>query len=155
MIQIRIITVGSLKESYWKQAEAEYLKRLSPYARITFVEKKEQPFRSPQERDAVQKKEATAILQQIKPNEIVIALHERGKEMDSISLSKLLYAESQQGACITFVIGGPLGLHPSILSRANKQLSLSQLTFPHQMVRTILLEQLYRSVMIQKGKYHY
>ena len=75
--------------------------------------------------------------------------------MLSTDLAKTLEQKSQQGSRLTFIIGGPLGLHESVLEKADVQLSLSQLTFPHQMVRTILLEQLYRSVMIGKGKYHY
>jgi len=108
-----------------------------------------------QEREEIQKKEAEKILNQLGANDVIIALHERGKEMLSTDLAKILEQKSQQGNRLTFIIGGPLGLHESVLEKANIQLSLSQLTFPHQMVRTILLEQLYRSVMIGKGKYHY
>lgn len=155
MYNIHIITLGKLKEDYWKQAEAEYLKRLSPYAKIDMTELKEEAFNSEHEREEIQKKEAEKILKAIAPGDIVIALHERGKEMLSTELATTLEQKSQQGARLTFIIGGPLGLHESILAKADIQLSLSQLTFPHQMVRTILLEQLYRSVMIGKGKYHY
>ena len=155
MLNIKLIVLGKLKESYWKDAEAEYLKRLSPYTKINIVELKEEAFRSEKEREEVQKKEAEKILKGLDPNDILIALHERGKEMVSADFSKLLEEKSQQGACITFIIGGPLGLHESVLKKAHMQLSLSQLTFPHQMVRTILLEQIYRGVMIGKGKYHY
>ena len=155
MMNIRIVALGKLKEAYWKQAEAEYLKRLSPYAKIEIIELKEESFRSEKEREEIQKKEAEKILKSIGPNDIVIALHERGTEMLSTDLANTLEQKSQQGNRLTFVIGGPLGLHDSVLKKADVQLSLSQLTFPHQMVRTILLEQLYRSVMIGKGKYHY
>ncbi len=155
MISVKIITLGKLKESYWKDAETEYLKRLSPYAKIQITELKEEAFNSEKERTEVQKKEAEKILKQLDGNDVVIALHERGKEMLSTDLAKTLAQKSQQGNRLTFIIGGPLGLHESVLAKADLQLSLSQLTFPHQMVRTILLEQLYRSVMIGKGKYHY
>jgi len=155
MLNIHIIALGKLKESYWKSAEAEYLKRLSPYAKIEINELIEESFKSKKEREEIQKKEADKIFKHIGPNDIVIALHERGKEMLSTDLAKTLEQKSQQGSRLTFIIGGPLGLHESVLEKADVQLSLSQLTFPHQMVRTILLEQLYRSVMIGKGKYHY
>ncbi len=155
MMNIKIVALGKLKESYWKNAEAEYFKRLSPYAKIEITELKEEAFKSEKEREEVQKKEAEKILKHIDTDDIVIALHEHGKEMRSTDLAKTLEQKSQQGNRLTFIIGGPLGLHETVLQKANLQLSLSQLTFPHQMVRTILLEQLYRSVMIGKGKYHY
>ncbi len=155
MFNIHIIAVGKLKESYWKDAEAEYLKRLTPYAKIRITELKEEAFQSTQERTIVQKKEAEKILHVVTDHSIFIALHERGKEMTSEQLAKTLAQKSEQGHTLTFVIGGPLGLDESLLKKADMQLSLSTLTFPHNMVRTILLEQIYRSVMIGKGKYHY
>jgi 23S rRNA (pseudouridine1915-N3)-methyltransferase len=155
MFNIHILALGKLKEDYWTQAEAEYLKRLSPYAKIEITELKEEAFSSENEREEIQKKEAEKILKAIAPGDITIALHERGKEMLSTELATTLEQKSQHGDRLTFIIGGPLGIHESVLKKADLQLSLSQLTFPHQMVRTILLEQLYRSVMIGKGKYHY
>jgi len=155
MMNIHIVTVGKLKEDYWRDAEVEYLKRLSPYAKISFTELKEEAFRSEQEREAIQKKEAEKILKAVPDNSILIALHERGKEVTSPELATLLEKKTEQGQTLTFIIGGPLGLHESVLQKADQQLSLSKLTFPHNMVRTILLEQLYRSVMIGKQKYHY
>ena len=155
MFNIQIITLGKLKETYWKDAEAEYLKRLTPYAKITLTELKEEAFSSVNERENIQKKEAEKILKTAGDHPVIIALHERGKEMTSPELATLLEKKTEQGLPVTFVIGGPLGLHKSILEKAHLQLSLSQLTFPHNMVRTILLEQVYRSVMIGKGKYQY
>ncbi len=166
MLNIHIIAIGKLKEPYWKNAEAEYLKRLSPYAKIEITELKEEAFSSVHEREEIQKKESEKILRLLfsrsgqvlekkDPNDVIVVLHERGKEMTSVDLANYLEQKSQQGNRLTFIIGGPLGLHESVLAKADTQLSLSQLTFPHQMVRTILLEQLYRAVMIGKGKYHY
>lgn len=155
MISLKIIALGKLKEIYWKNAESEYLKRLSPYAKIKIIELKEEAFISKNEREKVQKKEAKKILKKLLPDEIVIAFHEQGKELISTDLAKFLEQKSQQGLQLTFVIGGPLGLHSSVLEKAKLQLSLSRLTFSHQLARTILLEQLYRCVMIGKGKYHY
>jgi 23S rRNA (pseudouridine1915-N3)-methyltransferase len=155
MISVKIIAVGKLKEQYWNNSVNEYLKRLSPYAKIDIVELKEEAFKSENEREEIQKKEAEKILKNIQPDDVIITLHERGKKMTSVDLAKMLEQKSQQGNRLTFIIGGPLGLHDSVLKKSDLQLSLSTLTFPHQMVRTILLEQLYRSVMIGKGKYHY
>lgn len=156
MFNLHLITVGKLKESYWADAETEYLKRLKPYVKITFTELKEESFRESDDRDKIKELEAKKILSQIPDNSVVIALHEYGKEYTSPMFANFLEKQSEQGQTITFIIGGPLGLHTSILEKAHHQLSLSQFTFPHQMVRTILLEQLYRAVTILKGKmYHY
>jgi 23S rRNA (pseudouridine1915-N3)-methyltransferase len=156
MMNITILTVGKLKESHWANAESEYLKRLKPYAKIQFEELKEEAFRDLSERGEIQKKEAAKILKKIDGVDVVVALHERGKEKTSEEFSSFLEKNSTRGEHIVFIVGGPLGLHSTVLEKANIQLSLSQLTFPHQMVRTILLEQLYRAVTIQKGKqYHY
>lgn len=154
MFNIRIVCLGALKEEHWQRAAAEYLKRLKPYARITVIEIPEEPFRSADEREKVQAKEAAKIKKYLTGT--VIALDEHGKELTSTAFSSSLECESQSGDLLTFIIGGPLGLHPSILETASHRVSLSSLTFPHQMVRVILLEQLYRSVTIAKGKaYHY
>lgn len=156
MLNIHIIAVGKLKEEYWKQAEAEYLKRLSPYAKISITEIKEEPFASEHDRERIQKKEAEKIQALFQPGDTVLALHERGQEYTSPELAALLEKQSERGSRLTIVIGGPLGLAPALLESIPISLSLSQLTFPHQMVRTILLEQLYRAVTIQKQKpYHY
>ena len=100
--------------------------------------------------------EAEKIEKKITPGSLIIALHERGKQMDSVQFSNWLEKKSQDGTEITLVIGGPLGLDPEFLERVHLQLSLSELTFPHQMVRVILFEQLYRAGTIASGKvYHY
>lgn len=156
MLNIKIIVLGKLKESYWKDAEAEYFKRLGPYAKIEIVALKEEAFRKGDDREKIKKVEAEKILSHVAPQDFFVALHEHGKELTSIELSKFLEKESESGKQIIIAVGGPLGLHDDVLERSNVQLSLSKLTFPHQMVRTILLEQLYRSVTISKGKqYHY
>lgn len=162
-MHITIIAIGKLKETYWKEAEAEYLKRLSPYAKLTIIELNEEAFsdkdaRLPAGRQVIRIKELEAkkILKQLNDSDSVIALHETGKEFTSIGFADFLQKQTSQGQHITFVIGGSLGLHESVLKRVNTQISLSHFTFPHQMVRTILLEQIYRAVTIMKGKqYHY
>lgn len=156
MMNINIILVGKIKEDYWLEAEGEYLKRLKPYAKINILELKEEPFKDINDREKIKKKEAEKIKEKIKNTDFVIALHERGKEMESEKLAEFLEKKSSQGGGITFIIGGPLGLDQSILDLADYHLSLSKLTFPHQMVRVILSEQIYRAVTIMNGKqYHY
>ncbi len=164
MLNIKIIVLGKIKESYWKEAESEYQKRLKPYAKIELVEIPEEPFRDSDDREKIKLKEADKILRIVSGQDkknlpeggLIVALHEAGKQFSSHQFASFLEEHSTRGETVTLIIGGPLGLHQSILQLAEVQLSLSQLTFPHQMVRTILLEQIYRAVTIQKGKqYHY
>lgn len=156
MLNVKIITLGKLKESYWSDAENEYFKRIKPYARIEMRELSEEAFRDGDDREKIKMKEAEKIKKNLPENGFVIALHEHGKEFDSPLFAKFLENNSSRGETLVFIIGGPLGLHKSILDLADIQISLSQLTFPHQMVRTILLEQLYRAITISnKKQYHY
>lgn len=157
MFNIKIICLGKLKETYWKEAEKEYLKRLTPYAKITCIEIQEESFRDTDDREKIKEKEAVKINKLLHNKDaILVALHERGKVYTSPAFSQFLEKNSTRGEEIIFIIGGPLGLHETVLKKANYQFSLSSLTFPHQMVRTILLEQIYRAVMIMKNKqYHY
>lgn len=156
MFNLKIICLGKLKEAYWRDAEAEYFKRLRPYAKIELIELTEESFHDTDDKEKIRKKEAEKIVKHVSEGSIVIALHERGKAFTSPDLSKFLDDHSMHGDEITFIIGGPLGLHESILKQARYQISLSPLTFPHQMVRTILAEQLYRAATILQGKqYHY
>ncbi len=156
MFNLHLIVLGKYKETHWKNAEEEYLKRLKPYAKIRITEISEEAFHDINERDSIQLREAEKIKKYLTPGSIVIACHERGKEFDSIMFAKLLEEKSQHGDEITIIIGGPLGLHPSLLKEVSLQLSLSKLTFPHQLVRIILLEQLYRAGTITTHKqYHY
>jgi len=156
MLKIKIICLGKLKESYWREAEAEYLKRLGPFAKIEIIELSEISFQKNDDPEKIKKQEGESILKHIKDNEFVIALDERGKEKGSEELAHFLEKTGQQGQTITFIIGGPLGLSGKVLSHANLQLSFSRLTFTHQMIRVILLEQIYRAGNILMGKvYHY
>ncbi len=156
MLRVKIIVLGKLKEIYWQSSEVEYLKRLRPYARVDILELLEEPFRDGDDPEKVKIKEAEKIKKTLHEGELVIALHERGKEFTSPLFAKFLEEHSTYGETIVFLVGGPLGLHESILNLAEVQISLSQLTFPHQMVRTILLEQLYRATTIlNEKKYHY
>jgi|SRR3989344_901649 len=159
MLHIHLITLGKLKESYWREAEAEYLKRLQPYAKIFVHELKEESFTEKDTPEIIKQREAEKIkseLSKIKDT-YIIALDEHGKQFSSVKLAQQLNNETmQQSNTITFILGGPLGLDKTILSLSPFTLSLSPLTFTHQMARIILLEQVYRAMMIQGNrKYHY
>jgi 23S rRNA (pseudouridine1915-N3)-methyltransferase len=150
---IKIICVGKAREHYFKDAINEYLKRLSKYTKIRIVEL-EDDAGDDEVRVLIGEKER--ILKNIKPNDYVITLEIEGLSLDSISFSKkiedlLIYGKSN----ITFVIGGSYGLHNDVKDKADLRLSFSKLTFPHQMFRVILLEQIYRAFKIINNEiYH-
>jgi 23S rRNA (pseudouridine1915-N3)-methyltransferase len=151
-MKIRILCVGHLKENYWKAAEAEYLKRLSPYAQVSIEEVDDLPSKENASlalEEEVKDKEGDKILAKLKPNDFVCTLDLGKDEPDSPALAeKMMTMFTRGGSTICFVIGGSLGLSQALKKRANTSLSLSHLTFTHQMTRIILLEQLYRSFKI-------
>jgi 23S rRNA (pseudouridine1915-N3)-methyltransferase len=159
MFSITTITLGKLKEKYWAQAEAEYLKRLTPYAKVNFIELKEESFDDKSKPEIIKQKEAEKIKNALTKfkDAYLIALNGNGKQFTSNQIAEQFnHLTIKQLNHFVFIIGGPLGLDPSIIKLANLQLSLSNLTFPHQMVRTILLEQIYRVMMINNNRqYHY
>lgn len=146
-MNITILCTGNLKEKYLKEAEKEYLKRLSKYAKVTVTETKEY--------EDIEK-EGTELLKKIKDNSFVIALAIKGGEMSSTEFSSYLENLGIKGESdVTFVIGGSDGLSDKVLERADSTLSFSKLTFPHQLMRIFLLEQIYRSFKIIKNEpYH-
>ena len=146
-MNITILCVGNLKEKYLKEAEKEYLKRLSRYAKVTILETKEY--------EDIEK-EGAELLKKIKEDSFVIALEILGKQMSSIELSSFLEELGIKGESdVTFVIGGSDGLSNKVLERADSTVSFSKLTFPHQLMRIFLLEQIYRSFKIIKNEpYH-
>lgn len=158
-MHIKIIAVGKLKEKYLKMAIGEYLKRLTPYARVDISEITDEPApqnASPAEENQVREKEGERIARQIKDGTYLIALDIKGKMFSSEELAAHLAELSLTGKSdITFLIGGSIGLAPALLSRADLRLSFSPMTFPHQLMRVILLEQLYRCFKINAGEpYH-
>lgn len=157
-MQLHFIVIGKLKESYWREAEAEYLKRLQPFVKLTIHELKEQSFGEKDVPEHIKEKEAEKIqntLEKIK-GAYVIALEEQGAEYRSIEFSIRLEKWLQLSGTLVFIMGGPLGLARSVAEQANARVSLSRLTFTHQFARIIFLEQLYRSFMIQAGRtYHH
>ncbi len=156
MHSITIISVGSLKESYWKDAEKEYTKRLSQWASVEVKEIKEVPFSHANAKPEVLKKEASLILKHIPQQGVLVALDVHGKEYTSEKFSHLLESKVDIGSPLTFVIGGPLGISDEITSKADITWSLSPLTVTHQIARVLLHEQLYRAFCIMRKKtYHY
>lgn len=158
-MNITIICIGKLKERYWTEAVQEYSKRLSRYCVLSINELKEE--RAPDnpskaEETAIKEAEGKNILKQIKSDSYVIALEIKGQELTSESMAKKINDLALGGRSeIAFIIGGSLGLSEEVLDRANFRLSFSSMTFPHQMMRVILLEQIYRSFKIIKSEpYH-
>ena len=158
-MKITVIGVGRLKEKYWQAAIDEYSKRLSKYVKPDIIEvpdEKAPENLSAAEEEKKKKNEGERILKNIKDGAYVIALAINGKMLSSEELSEFLNERMVRGAGhIVFVIGGSLGLSPEVLDRADYKLSFSKMTFPHQMMRVILLEQFYRAVKIMKNEpYH-
>ncbi|WP_017187703.1 23S rRNA (pseudouridine(1915)-N(3))-methyltransferase RlmH [Alkalibacillus haloalkaliphilus] len=158
-MQIQIVSVGKIKEKYIKQGIAEFEKRLQSYCKLVMDEVNDEHApeqMSDKEIEQVKNKEGERILNKIKPTQYVIALDIHGEQWSSEKLAKnmeqlSIYGKSQ----ITFVIGGSNGLSEDVLKRANQKLSFSKMTFPHQLMKLILLEQVYRSFRIQKNEpYH-
>lgn len=158
-MKIEIICIGKLKERYWTEASDEYMKRLSKYCdpQITELKESRLPDRaSAAQEAAVIEEEGRNILKHVKDGSYVISLEIRGKALSSEALaSKLEDVALGGGSHVTFIIGGSLGLSDEVSKRADFKLSFSPMTFPHQMMRVILLEQIYRSFKIIKNEtYH-
>lgn len=158
MLGVTLIVMGNLKEEYWRAAAAEYEKRLSAYCRLRVVQLKEEKLsEKPSEGEIRQalEREATAILAQIPPKAYRIAMCVEGKQLCSEELADKLgqIAESHGELCL--IIGSSFGLSEAVKSAAQMRLSVSRLTLPHQLMRVLLLEALYRGFNIQKGtRYH-
>lgn len=159
MQKIKIVCVGKIKEKFYTMAVDEYVKRLSRYCKLEIVElpdEKTPDNASDVVNDMIKKTEADKILKNIKDDAYVITLEILGKMLDSVELSQKLDNLAITGAGeIVFVIGGSLGLHESVSKRSNFKLSFSKMTFPHQLMRVILLEQIYRAYRISSNEpYH-
>lgn len=155
MLKIKLLVVGKLKESSWQEAQADFIKRLSPFARIELIEVTPESTTATAGAERSMKLEGERILTRLGSGGIVVALDRLGKEISSLDFAKLLRDEGEGGRELTFVIGGAEGLDPAVLARANKKISLSKMTFTHEMARVFLLEQLYRAATILAGKtYH-
>lgn len=158
-MKITIITVGKLKEKYLKDAIAEYIKRLSKYCKLEIVEvadEKTPDNASEVVEHAIRAKEAGRILKYVKEDAYVITLEINGKQLSSEELAEKIDRLGVQGTShIIFIIGGSIGLGEEVLKKSDFSLSFSKMTFPHQLMRVILLEQVYRSYRIISGEpYH-
>ncbi|MFJ7978110.1 23S rRNA (pseudouridine(1915)-N(3))-methyltransferase RlmH [Peribacillus sp. NPDC096379] len=158
-MNITIITVGKLKEKYLKQGIDEYMKRMSAYAKMEIIElpdEKAPETLSEIEMLQIKEKEGQRILAKVNPDAHVIALAIEGKMKTSEELADTLDKLATYGKSkITFIIGGSLGLSKEVMQRADEALSFSRMTFPHQLMRLILVEQVYRAYRINRGEpYH-
>lgn len=160
MIRINIICIGKIKEKYFTDAIAEYSKRLTAFCKFAITELNEEKIRSNTPNQSqiqeVLNSEGKRILQKIGTGDYVVAMCIEGKLMSSEELSKVIDNVSLSGkSTVDFIIGGSYGLSNEVKSRANLKLSMSKMTFPHQMARMILCEQVYRAFEISSnGKYH-
>ena len=158
MLRIKLITVGTLKESYLREAVREYEKRLGAYAKVEILELKEGRVAenpSAAEISAVLEKEADVILSAIPPRAYTVALCVEGQQRSSEQLATLLEDAMSRSSDLCLIIGSSHGLSTRVKKAADYRLSVSALTFPHQLMRVLLLETVYRSLSILHGsKYH-
>lgn len=158
-MKITVITVGKIKEKYLKDAIAEYSKRLSKYCKLEIIEvadEKTPDNASEVVEDAIRAKEAERILKYVKDDAYLVTLEIGGKMLSSEELAEKIEKLGVQGTShIIFIIGGSIGLGKAVLEKSDYALSFSKMTFPHQLMRVILLEQVYRSYRIISGEpYH-
>ena len=159
MSNINIICVGKIKEIFFREAIDEYSKRLNSYCSLNIIELKDEKIPnnpSEKENQIIKEKEGTNILSHIKKDTYIICLDLRGKQYSSEEFSqKINNISTNISSSITFIIGGSLGISQNVLKKANESISFSKMTFPHQLFRVILLEQIYRAFKIMKNEtYH-
>lgn len=159
-MKIRIVAVGKIKEKYLSAGIAEFTKRLAPFCKLEIIELTEERMPdnpSPAEKQQVLAREGERLLKAIGTNTYLIVLDVAGKLLSSEDLSaKLDHLGLTGQSDITFTIGGPFGLSPAIVSAANERISFSPMTFTHQMIRLLLVEQIYRAFKISRGEpYHW
>ena len=159
-MRITILAVGKLKEKYLREGVAEYAKRLAPFAKIDFAELSEERLPegfSPAEKEKALTREGERLLARVRDGSYLTVLDLSGKALSSEELAKLVEDKMTEGVSdFTFIIGGPFGISDEVRKAADMRLSLSKMTFTHQMTRLILTEQIYRSFKIIKGeKYHW
>jgi 23S rRNA (pseudouridine1915-N3)-methyltransferase len=152
-MKIKIIYVGKNKKTYVAEEIARFMKLLGPYVKLEFIELKESKMKKTFSSERCKDEEAAQIMKCLEG--FTIALDEKGKEFSSREFSTLIERQKDSGATISFIIGGAYGLADEVKNKVDMKISLSKMTFTHQMVRVFLLEQLYRSICIINGKeYH-
>lgn len=158
MVNIKLLAVGKIKESFLKEEINEYLKRLSKYCKISIVEVEDERIKdnaSIKDEENVKIIEGKRILKAINNKDFVLLIDLHGQEMDSLEFSEKFLEIINKNSSLCVVIAGSLGFSEEVIKRANFRLSLSKLTFTHQMVRAIVLEQIYRSFkIINHETYH-
>jgi 23S rRNA (pseudouridine1915-N3)-methyltransferase len=155
MPNISIVCIGKLKEKYFKDAEAEYLKRLSSFCRVSVIEKKESPLPADAPPALIEKAVAAESASLLgSASGTLIALSPEGQKLDSEAFARLVKSRLDSGD-ITFAVGGSYGLGSELKKKADHVISFSDMTMPHQLFRIVLLEQIYRALMISSGRtYH-
>ncbi len=158
MVKVKIICVGNLKEKYWRDAVSEYQKRLGAFCTFEIVELQEERLPDSPSQSQIDKaleKEAERILNKVGRMASVYAMCIEGKCISSEKLAEKMTADMQTASEIDFIIGSSFGLSDTVKSKANMKLSMSPMTFPHQLARVMLCEQIYRAFQISRGgKYH-
>ena len=159
MLKVNIICVGKIKETFFREAIDEYSKRLNSYCSLNIIEIKDEKIPnnpSEKENQIIKEKEGNNILSHIQKDSYVICLDLKGKQYTSEEFSQKINNISTNISCsISFVIGGSLGISQNVLKKANESISFSKMTFPHQLFRVILLEQIYRAFKIMNNEtYH-
>lgn len=158
MLNVKLITLGTLKEEYLRSAAAEYEKRLGGFCRFEQIQLKEERLSdqpSESEIKTALEREGSKILAEIPSRAYVVAMCVEGKQLSSEELADKLDEISARASEVCFIIGSSFGLSDTVKQRADLRLSVSKLTFPHQLMRVLLLEAIYRGFNIQKGtKYH-
>ena len=158
MVHVKMIVLGTLKEAYLRDAAAEYEKRLGGFCRFELLQLKEEKLSDDPSEGEIRRaldREAMAILAQIPPRAYCVAMCVEGKQLSSEELAEKMEQIELTAGEVCFVIGSSYGLSPDVKSRADLRLSVSKLTFPHQLMRVVLLEAVYRAFNIRKGtRYH-
>ncbi|HBR28183.1 MAG TPA: 23S rRNA (pseudouridine(1915)-N(3))-methyltransferase RlmH [Firmicutes bacterium] len=153
MLHLNIVAVGKIKEDYLRKGIAEYQKRLTAYAKLKICEVPDFPLN--RDLNWAQQEEGKKILGVIKPHSFIAALDPQGRKLSSEEFAHWLAAREREGKEVFLVIGGAVGLAPGVVAQAQDRLSFSDLTFPHQLFRLLLLEQIYRGFKILRGEpYH-
>lgn len=152
-LKIKIVCVGKMKEKYFLEAQAEYIKRLSRYANVEVTELADEPDTAPDK--VVLQKEGERIKKAIIPSSHICAMAIEGKQRTSEEFAQYIGALENEGKPITFIIGGSLGIEDSIKNSADTKMSMSKMTMPHRLARIVLLEQIFRAFKIlRKESYH-
>lgn len=156
MFKVTFLTVGNLKERHWQEAQTEYLRRLSPFAKVDVIEVAAEPFGGSVTAEQAMRAEGDRLMKRLPRDAAIIALERTGKRVSSVEFAQLIKDGAGSGSHLAFVIGGTAGLDPAFLEKSRTKISLSPMTFTHEMARVILLEQTYRAMTILAGKaYHY